>query len=75
MHSCTICSNYPLPILLFVKVGYYFYHGPESTYMACNADGLVVSYFLVAVSRPWLALRGYEVETIVLQDTPASIST
>ena len=74
MHSCTVCSNYPLPISLFIKVGYYFYHAPESTCMVCNANGLVISYFLVTFSRPRLAFRGYEVETIVLQDTSASIS-
>ena len=29
----------------FIKVGDYFYHAPESTYMVCNANGLVISYF------------------------------
>ena len=32
--------------------------------MVCNANGLVISYFLVTFSRPWLALRGYEFEAI-----------
>ena len=45
MHSCIVCSNYPLSISLFIKVGYYFNHEPESTYMVCNVNGLVISFF------------------------------
>ena len=46
MHSCTVCSNYPLSILFFIKVGYYFNYEPESTCMVCNASDLVISYCL-----------------------------